>query len=611
MNLFDHLHPNVLSLSLLVPVLLSAILFVEAWRPRYKPNGRVLGLIMLAVAWWSLAYGLELASTEKEQMMFWLKAEYLAIPFISPLMLLLVLRITDLKGGLLRPGHFAYLLVIPIVTMFLAVTNEFHNLYYSAIQFVDKGSIKLLNLSFGPWYYVHVIYSYVLIFYGLFVLVRKLFYQHALFRKQLLFLLLAVSIPLIVFSTYFLGFMPVDNLDPTPFAFAVSGVAMSISIMRFRMLDLMPIAREHVFQSMGDGLVVIDKKQRLVDCNPYALSIFNWSNPPYGTNVGVLWRAYPELINCFMKQDEGTCEVSIEINGETKVFLTSASDINNHKHQRVGKLIVIHDITHRFLLQQKVRLNEEKLRVLNNEKDKLFSIIGHDLKGPISSFISLTDIFTDESYGLTVPEMQDMAVKMNESARSLFGLLENLLQWSRMQREEVIVDKDIVIIKQLFEKAINLFKEQISAKSLTIVDKLSSSHSVFADENMLFMVIRNLLSNAIKFTPRKGVITIEGYCPEEHLTGFIVCDTGIGIPKTMLDSLFVFDDKIGRQGTEGEASTGLGLILCKEFVERNLGHIVVESEVGKGSCFRVVLPGVPIPDADIDSQKLPPDENQT
>jgi signal transduction histidine kinase len=581
---------NPYALSLLLPVAISVFLAIEAWKPRFEPNGRVFSLLMIAIAIWSAAYGLELASTTFESMVFWLKVEYIAIPFITPLMLLLVYRITDISGGA-KANRFSYLIIIPVLTMFFSITNEYHNIYYSGITLEASGKLALLNLEFGPWYYVHVVYSYLLIFVALYLLIRKLYYQHALFRNQLLFLLLALLIPLIVFSVYFLGYMPVENIDPTPFAFALSGVAISVSILRFRMLDLMPIAREHVFQSMSDGLVVVDNKDRLIDCNPYGLAIFGWKRIPYGEPASVLWPGQSTFLQ-HLQSSEGDNYEMILGTGETKrVYLTSVSDILNFKRLKVGKLMIIHDITHRHLLQEKIRISEEKLRLMNSEKDKLFSIIGHDLRGPISSFIGLTEMFADETYGISPYEMKVLAKQMNDSARSLHGLLENLLEWAKMQREEVKVEKDFVVLNQLFERVFRLYRENFNSKSITFSNQLPAGLRVYADENMLFTLVRNLVSNALKFTPRGGQITIAAVDCQPGEVGFMVCDTGIGIPPKILEGLFSLDMKTSRPGTEGETSTGLGLILAQEFAERNQGKIAVESEVGKGSCFKVVFSG--------------------
>ncbi|MBU1011278.1 MAG: PAS domain S-box protein [Bacteroidetes bacterium] len=588
MDVLNSLVPNILALSLIFPATLSTILVIEALKPRYAPRGKNFALLMLSIAIWSAAYGLELASTDMADMLFWLKVEYLGIPFVSVLMLFVIQQfaaldqVSDKKRSL-------YLLIIPLITLILSLTNEYHHLYYSGIGVQPDGNMSRLVLDFGPWYYVHVCYAYGIIIYALFVLVRKIFYNRSLFRKQLLFLLFAVLIPALVFTVYFLGLMPIENLDPTPFAFALSGLAMSVSILRFRMLDLMPIAREHIFQSMGDGLIVFDKKHRLVDCNPIALKMFGWEHVPFGESIDTVWVNFPQMIALFDETTVNNIEVIDHSRQEEKCYLTSVSEILDHKQGVVGHLLIIHDITQRHLLQEKVRHNEEKLRLLNAEKDKLFSIIGHDLRGPIGSFIGLTEMFMDDTYEVTPEEMKSIASTMNQSAKTLQNLLENLLEWAKMQREEVQVIKVNVALAEVFDRAFRLLSEMAQEKELTTENRIPAGFSVCFDQNMLFTIARNLLSNALKFTPKGGLVFVDLQSDAGQIV-FRVCDNGIGMPPGMLDKLFMFDESIGRPGTEGEASSGLGLKLCKEFVERNGGQLLVNSEVNKGTCFSIVLP---------------------
>jgi PAS domain S-box-containing protein len=588
-GLFQDLNPNPLALSLLVPVAVSLLLTFEASRARYAPKGRLFALLMLATTIWSAAYGFELASTTKESMLFWLKVEYLAIPYISLLMVLVIIQFAGLTNRL-HVKQVWFLLIIPVITMFLSITHEHHGLYYKEVTVDLTAKMPLLNLDPGLWYYVHVVNSYLLVLYGVVILIQKLYYQRSLFRNQLLFMLIAVLIPLITFTIYFAGLMPVKNIDPTPFAFAMSGVAMSVSILKFRMFDLMPIAREHIFRSMGDALVVIDNKHRLVDCNPVALSIFGWKKTPYGNAIENLWAELPDLLSTCISGRETSWEFGIPNSDSSRFFFASISEISNHKQSVVGRLLVIHDITNRHLMQQKIVQSEEKLRILNAEKDKLFSILAHDLRGPIGAFINLTELFMDESYEMTPEEMKGIAKDMNKSAQSLQSLLENLLNWSRMQRQDVVIQKSNIEIKPMIEKALDLLKEAISNKALYVKNGVPEDLIVFADENMMQTVFRNLVSNAVKFTPKGGNILIQALPHENDTVVVKIRDTGIGMSPEMIQNLYKFDKKTSRQGTEGEPSSGLGLLLCKEFIEKNEGKLSVESQVEKGTTFIFQLP---------------------
>ncbi len=589
MTYFDGLQPNILALSLLIPVVLSLFAAHETWRKEYGMQGRIFSLAMTTVIIWSVAYGLELSSTRYENMVFWLKIEYLAIPFVTPLMLLIIFQLIDRDNPL--PNRLVRLLfVIPTITMILAITNDYHHLYYKEVFLQLTGPMPTLKLSFGIWYYVHVFYSYSLVIAGLVVLFRRIFYIKSYFRYQRIAMVIAVLIPIISFTVYFLGLMPVENLDPTPFAFSLSGMAFLISILKFRFLNLVPIARDHIFNSMVDGIVVIDNTDKVIDCNPSGLEIFQWNQMPVSSSVVDLWSDNPLLISLLQSKSNTTIEVEISLKSEIRSYLVTTSEIRMHNKGKVGLLLVFHDNTIRNQLQSKIASNERSLARINAEKDKLFAVISHDLRGPISSYIGLTDMFLDDSFDLTREEMINMAQSMNKSARSLQGLVENLLEWSRMQKEEVVIQKESLPLRDTILKALETIEDIYKSKEIEIEVEVSEATKVVADEHLLLSVLRNLTTNAIKFTERKGKILFTANHFANNFVQINVIDNGIGIRKDMIEKLFLIEKMVGRPGTEGEASSGLGLLLCKDFVEKQGGNIWVESEEKKGSTFSFTLP---------------------
>ena len=228
-----------------------------------------------------------------------------------------------------------------------------------------------------------------------------------------------------------------------------------------------------------------------------------------------------------------------------------------------------------------------QLRELNASKDKFFSIIAHDLKNPLGTFKNITNMMHESSESFTESERADLIKLMEESAGNVYTLLENLLEWSMSQRGKIIFSPVEIELKYFTESTINIINPLAQAKNTEITNKIPKSIFVKADENMLNTVIRNLLSNAVKFTPKGGKIEIgitETKSSDDYTTIY-VRDTGIGMSEDIIDKLFRIDETVTSLGTEGEKGTGLGLILCKEFVEKHGGKIWVESEEGKGSTF--------------------------
>lgn len=234
--------------------------------------------------------------------------------------------------------------------------------------------------------------------------------------------------------------------------------------------------------------------------------------------------------------------------------------------------------------------NEKELRQLNAEKDKLFSVIAHDLRSPFTSFLGLTEIMSDETTDLSMNEMREFAKEIQKSASSLYGLLENLLEWSKMQGGANDFKPEKISLDEIFKNSTGLLKPSAKQKNITISSDIANDMFVYADPKMLRSLSGNIISNAIKFTNRGGFVRISASTSEPGWATVAVKDTGIGMKKETICSLFRIDKKVNTQGTEGEPSSGLGLILCKEFVEKHGGKIWVESEPDKGSTFFFTIP---------------------
>lgn len=235
-----------------------------------------------------------------------------------------------------------------------------------------------------------------------------------------------------------------------------------------------------------------------------------------------------------------------------------------------------------------IQLKNAELQKINAEKDKFFSIIAHDLRSPFNGFLGLTEIMDEGLADMTPEEIKKIVSTLRNSAANLFRLLGNLLEWSRMQRGLSSLKPSLFLLSAKIPECIDM--AAASRKDIKIGYNIPDNLIVSADENMLECIIRNLVSNAIKFTPKGGEIVIAAQPVFNNSVEVSVSDTGIGIPREMLRFLFDLNGNTRRKGTEGECSTGLGLILCKDFVEKHGGHLLVESEEGKGSVFRFVLP---------------------
>ena len=248
--------------------------------------------------------------------------------------------------------------------------------------------------------------------------------------------------------------------------------------------------------------------------------------------------------------------------------------------------------THYKLYQQSLELKKQRkeLQELNATKDKFFSIIAHDLRGPFNGFLGLTQLMAEELENLTSEEIKDFTLSMRNSAADMFRLLENLLEWARMQQGLITFNKQVDQLAPIVDESIAIILEPAKIKGIEINLDIPADITVFADRNILQTVIRNSVSNALKFTHKGGKIKVSAKATNHNNVEISIEDTGIGMSSKMIDDLFRLDVQTNRKGTEGEPSSGLGLILCKDFIEKHGGKIWVESEEGKGSIFLFTIP---------------------
>ncbi len=232
------------------------------------------------------------------------------------------------------------------------------------------------------------------------------------------------------------------------------------------------------------------------------------------------------------------------------------------------------------------------IKELNGEianKDKFFSIIAHDLRSPFIALLGFSKYLVDDLNVLNKDEIQTISENIFKSAKLTFGLLENLLQWARIKTGRINFEPEKVDLKKIIDETIELYKNNAQSKRISLDYKLDDADLVYADLNMVQTILRNLVSNSIKFTDEGGRVVIS-VNNEKKFVRVNIIDSGVGMDKEKITKLFQIDKNVSTPGTQKEQGSGLGLILCKEFVELNRGQINVKSKIGEGSEFSFTLP---------------------
>jgi PAS domain S-box-containing protein len=547
---------------------------------------RWFGFMVLGIGIWALSYGFELSSTTLEQMLFWINVEYLGIAFMPAFWLLFIVKFTG-RDKWLSTRNFIWIIIIPLITLMMVWTNQFHHLHYKSVSVDNSGSFPLLKIETGPWYLIHTIYFYILLAWGVWLLLNKYRKSDTVFKRQNLIILLAAFIPWFANLAYLFGFRPMGHIDSTPFAFVLTVLMLSIGLVRFRLLDIIPIAREKVLEAMKEGLIVTDNLDRIIDLNREIKKILSISGENLiGKNIDFVFPNQPELFEYIFGRKDGRIKIELQRNGYPVFLEVSITALFEDENSFNGLIILTRDITGQVEIENQLRIQSDQLSAMNKLKDRLFSIISHDLRGPL---INLNEVIKMLNAGMiTEDEFKLFIPKLSKNIGYTTGLLENLLFWSRSQLQGEIIKPVYFDLKLVADNAIALFENMIKEKDIITENLLDSNTLVYADMDMIQLIVRNLISNAVKFSKHGGSIKITSY-KEGKDSVICFCDSGVGISEENQRKLFE-QETFTTRGTDNEEGTGLGLLLCKDFIEKNGGKIWVESEIGVGSKFCLQIP---------------------
>lgn len=291
---------------------------------------------------------------------------------------------------------------------------------------------------------------------------------------------------------------------------------------------------------------------------------------------------------CLAIKDLVEIEYPLDIAGKKHWFSAQISYKSPHR-----VIMNAYDITDRKENEQNLRKSEQRMKELNDVKDKFFSIIAHDLRSPVGSFKMLTEIMLNE-VGTANPEKNKrMLTSIHSASSNLYDLLENLLSWSHTQRNSLIINKEEHNLFYLADDAIDSHIVNAEIKNVALINQVNKDARIICDQYVTLTIIRNLVSNALKFTPTAGKIVVSNQVIEKNGTRYqqvTVADTGVGIAEDRLGTIFDFKLNDTTIGTANEQGSGLGLMLCREFSEKQAGFITIQSQVNKGTTVRFALP---------------------
>ncbi len=547
-------------------------------------------LMMASTAIWSIAYGLELASSTISQITLLINIEYFGVTALPVGWFFFSLNLSGKECWYKKPLNIIITLIIPIATIVLVWTNDYHHLVYEKIALTTNGSLHFADLDRGIWYYIFTGYFYVLLASGGYLILMKFRKSDQIYKNQNYSIILGALIPWLAHLTSLFGISPLGgHVDITPFAFIITTFFILLGIYRFKLFDIIPFAREKVLELMQDGFFVLDQQNRIIDYNKSIHKYIELDRRKklIGVKLDEILLDQPEFFEKISKRQTGKIEITLTQNEEKFYLEVDILFLNDNKFNNNFTIIKFQDLTSFKNDARKTKEQANELERLNQLKDRIFSIIAHDLRGPLVNLSEVLKMLSNEQ--ISNEEFKDIAPTLSKDIIYTTDLLENILHWSRSQLKGFGIKKEFFNLRNLIINEINYHLPAATTKKIEIIHDVFPGEMVYADILMVQIVVRNILNNAIKFCKENSEIHITAVYKKNQKMLICFKDNGVGISPNMIDKLFK-DENITTRGTFNEKGTGLGLMVCKDFMTRNDGNITVESIEGKGSKFCITLP---------------------
>jgi PAS domain S-box-containing protein len=571
----------------MINVLVAVVLVIAVWRRQPAPGSRSVLAFLFGLIIWSLGYVFELSAETQAQALFWARFEYLGITTVPASMFGFALSYTG-RFRWLSQRHLIGLAVEPILIMALVWTNDLHGWIWPSVESHLMDGMLILDVSHGVAFWVHVAYSYLLLLGATMLILQALVRSPDLYRGQVIPLLVGALAPWAGNIVFVSNIVPID---PTPIAFMFTAVALSISLFQFQLLNVVPVAHDRVLESMEDAVLVLDAQDHVVDANPAAAKLLRTSvNALMGKQPNEAFAAYPRLLECY-----GYCgETGTEVNlGEEHpswydMRLTMIRAANGCL---LGRLMVLRNIDLRKQAEEMMAEALDQALQASLLKTQLIANVSHEMRTPLNAILGYAEMLRSGVWGQLNEEQADTLQRMLYSAQQLNIFINDLLDQSLIEKGRLVLNLDHFPTRSLLDGARAMLENQAHSKGLEFYSSIDSNLPpvLHGDQKRLQQILVNLLTNAIKFTDEGWVRFELRRLDNEHWL-IEVRDTGIGIAPEQQKLIFEPFRQLDASTTRRHGGAGLGLAIVQHLTTMMGGYIEMESDYGKGSTFRVILP---------------------
>ncbi len=560
---------------LLVASLISLALSLLIWRKR-APG---LALLMFSSSLWLFAYALELGSLSLSAALFWARVQYLGIVLLPLSWLIFATKQADWQ---IPRWGWAVLSLFPFVTLLIVWTNGWHGLFWISAGFDGER----LSLIYGPWFWLHTSYSYLLSMLGFTLLLKAIWQKPQRYEGHGWALTLGLSLPFVANVTYVLG---ISSFDFSPGAAALGALFLAWGVFREQLFDVVPTARSAVLNSMSDGVLVTDKTGKIVDLNPAAVKFLLWDRKRI---LGLqLQTVYANWIQGFETSEELKETNQVIVAGER--FYRLKTEPLLRAGQRQGQVVLIRDVTSKVRVESELRQAKEAAEAASVAKTEFLASMSHELRTPLTAIIGFSELLSAKLVGPLSETQLSYARDIQSSSWHLLDLIDDILNYVALESDSVELKPTQLDITALLEELAENMRARISQNDNVLKLGLEKNLGMlYSDGKILRLVLHHLLDNAAKFTQR-GKITLSAQRLKGDMGGqvvFRVTDTGVGIAPEKLTNIFAAFTQADGSNTRSYGGSGLGLSLCKRFSQLLGGEISVQTVLGQGSSFTLRLP---------------------
>ncbi len=588
-----NLQPTLYVLSLILAGGISAVLAVFAWRRRPAMGATPFAVLMLAVAEWALTYALELASSDLPGKVLWDRLEFVGIVAVPAAWLVLALQYGG-RGRWLTPRRLALLGVEPLVVLALVWTNASHGLIWKETWLETSIGFPMLGQTPHIGFWIHTAYSYALLLLGTLLFGQAFVRPPRLYSRQAGVLLIGALVPWVGNVLALVGLSPLHELDLTPFAFTLTGIAAGWGLFGFQFLDIVPVARDAIIESMSDGVMVLDPKNRIVDVNPAAQHLIGrTASDIIGQPATQALARWTDLIERCRDVIQAHAEIVLGEGEAQRDYDLHVSPLQDRRGRLTGRLVILRDITERKQVEEELRKAKEAAEAANIAKTDFVSLVSHELRIPMTSIKGYADLLAIGAAGSVNPAQAGFLDTIRSNVDRMTKLVGDLTDITRIESGRLRLELSAVNVAEVVEEVVQSTRRQIEEKAHTLTLQIAGDlPPVRADRSRLSQILTNLISNAYKYTPPGGRITLcaEQFLESHQVVHVVVQDNGIGLSledqEKIFSKFFRSEDQLVREAP----GTGLGLNITKNLVELQGGRIWFDSALHKGTAFHFIMP---------------------